>query len=165
MKRMCWMPILLITAVLAASSAQAGPGPENMDANAIRAQQAQIRADVEARSGRYAAFDEAKRQQLWEKQAVVNRLLEGKASMLELGEIDRIAVFNALESISALINGDESTRTVCRRHKPVGSNRPVTVCKTVAELEAEKRAADHDHGRRNLQCSTATMGPGGCPGS
>jgi hypothetical protein len=158
------MSALMLVAIMAVPVAHAATDKAhwNMDAETIRTQQAQIRKDAEARQGRYATLEGSKRRRLFEKQALVLRMLEGRRSMAELDEQDRIIVFNALESIAAIVNDDEPNRTICRRQKPVGSNRPVTLCRTVAELEAEKRAADHDHGRRDLSCSTAMMGPGGC---
>jgi hypothetical protein len=152
---------MLLLAV-AGSDATADPVAQNMDAGAIRAQQAQIRTDVVARTGRYAKLSEAQRQDLLAKQDVVNRLLEGRSAITDLPESDRISVFNALEAISAIINNEEDDRMVCKRHKPVGSNRPQTVCKTVAQLRAEQRSVQADEGRRTLECSNAYMGPGGC---
>lgn len=36
---------------------------------------------------------------------------------------------------------DQSNRIVCRRERPVGSNRPVKTCKTAAEWKAEREDA------------------------
>ncbi|WP_460830996.1 hypothetical protein [Lysobacter humi (ex Lee et al. 2017)] len=135
---------------------------ENTDARAILEQQRQIGADVAAGTGRYAGLTAAQREVVLTRQAEVRRLLEGRASMLELSEADRIRTFNALEAISAVINDEANERTICRRHKPVGSNRTQTVCKTVAQLRADEQSVQADTGRRTLQCSEATMGPGGC---
>lgn len=156
---------LIIASLFAAATAipaAASPSAQSLDADAIRSQQAEIRTQALAREGRYAGMAEARRQQLLNEQSTVLRLLDGKRAITDLPEKDRIAVFNSLEAISAIINNEDDERMVCRRHKPVGSNRPTTICKTVAQLAAERRSVESDEGRRTLECSEATMGPGGC---
>ena len=69
-------------------------------------------------------------------------MLEGVGSTTDLPEKDQITVFNSLEAIEAIVNQAEEERMVCTRVKPVGSNRPETVCKTVAQMREEKLEAD-----------------------
>lgn len=159
LRRLCFA---VVSAFAFAAVAHAADLARNTDAAAILAQQQSIRAEVEARAGRYAELHPRTRDRLFGKQDEVARLLEGRGSVLDLPEVDRIRVFNALETISAIINGDENERMVCRRTKPVGTNRTTTVCKTVGELREEASKVEGDTGRRTLQCSEATMGPGGC---
>lgn len=134
----------------------------NTDARAILAQQQQLRAEAIAKKGRFKDLDAKKLNEMYAHQDKVGRLLEGQQRTTDLRERDQIAVLNALESIEAIVNSAEDERLICERHRPVGSNRPQTTCKTVAERRAEREAAQNDIGRRNLACSEAAMGPGGC---
>lgn len=134
--------ILAGLVLLACSEAAIGQQHQNLDANAILAQQKAIRADVEAGKGRYKGMKKSTRRELYENQDVVSTLLQGKAQTTDLPEYDQVAVLNALESIEAILNNAENERLVCERHKPVGSHRTQTLCKTVAERDADQDVAD-----------------------
>ena len=154
--------IALVMSLLAAGPVLSKPQHGNTDARAIRKQQEQIRSEAEARSGRYKDLSEARRIELLQRQAVVMRLTEGVTQTTELKEEQQIELFNALESIEAIVNAAEDERMVCERHRPIGSNRPQTICKTVAERRAEREAVRGQVGKRNLECSNSPLGPGSC---
>lgn len=118
-------------------SAQQHP---NLDAQAIVAQQAAIRAETLSRTGRYKDMPAAKREELFALQDKVTKQLADRATTTELREQDQIAVFNALEAISAIINQAEDERMICERKRPVGSNRTQTVCMTLAQRNAERES-------------------------
>lgn len=140
---------IIAMAAAAPASGNEAPAP---DVSKILQQQAAIRADVMARSGRYKDLPEDKRNTLLNHQQVVTSRLGGVQTTAQLNEHDRIAVFNALEAIEAIVNKAEDDRMICKRHKPVGSNRPQTVCRTVAQLRAEE---DNNEQRRNQVCVDA----------
>ena len=152
----------LVVSLLADAPAFSNPQHANTDAHAIRKQQEQIRVEAELRSGRYKDLSEARRSELRQRQAVVMRLTEGVAQTTELKEEQQIELFNALESIEAIVNAAEDERMVCERHRPIGSNRPQTICKTVAERRAEREDVRVQMGKRNLECSRSPLGPGSC---
>lgn len=157
--------IVLATAllVLATQSVAAATNHPNLDADAIRAQQKQIRSDAEARKGPYKRLGEDKATLLKTHQDRVDQLLGADVrNTTELNEADQIALFNALESIESIVNDAEDNRMICERYKPTGSKRPKTVCMTVAERKAVREESMRDFGKSNLECSTAAMGPGGC---
>ena len=114
----------------------------NLDAQAILAQQARIRADAIAGTGPYKDLSEHQRSQLFALQDRVTAKLSGRVATTAMDEHDQIAVFNALEAISAILNGDEDERMICERKRPVGSNRRETVCRTVAQRRADHESAD-----------------------
>jgi len=134
----------------------------NLDAAAIRSQQQEIRAAVQAGRGAYKDLPDARKRELLGKQDRVLSLIENKTRTTELNERQQIEVFNDLEAIQAIINSAEDERMICRRERPTGTNRPQTICKTVAQRRAEREAIERDTGRRSLDCSEAAMGPGGC---
>jgi multidrug resistance efflux pump len=145
---------LALGLVLSFSPAGAQHHP-NTDAAAIRAQQSQIRSDAQARIGRYKDMSETKRLKMFEHQDRVEHLTAGISQTTELGENDQIVLFNALEAIEALVNQAENERMVCRRIKPVGSNRPTTVCRTVAQLREDREEAERNMMRRGACASTS----------
>lgn len=118
---------------------------------AIRIQQAEIRAGVAARTGRYQDMPESIRVDLLTKQAQLLRIIEQKSSAAELTEGQRLEAFNALEWIEAAINQADDDRLVCERRKTLGSNRKERVCKTVAQMREERERAREEFDRPDMQ--------------
>ena len=133
---------------------------DNTSAAAILSQQAIIQADALKRSGRYKDVSETDLQALLEHQSLVANKLASVESTTQLSERDQITVFNSLEAIEAIINKAENERMVCERYKPIGTNRPTTVCKTVAQRRTEREAAEKSF-QRDQQCSDG-WGSGYC---
>ncbi|MGY0560617.1 hypothetical protein ACW7G2_07850 [Luteimonas sp. A277] len=143
-------------ALVVSAGVLAGDVVVNTDAQAILQQQQEIRQEAVAREGRYKDLDERTHRELLDKQDTVFSLLEGRERSTELGERDQVALFNSLESISAIINQAEDERMVCERVRPTGSNRAQRVCKTVAQRRAEHEAAQRGADMsRNARCVTA----------
>ncbi|MFL6586630.1 MAG: hypothetical protein ACJ8GV_07050 [Luteimonas sp.] len=131
------LPLLL---VLVASDASATDAPTSQrDASAIRTQQAGIRHDVLAGTPRYAHLDAASRTELLAQQDRVDRLLAHVDSTAALPERLQIELFNALESISALVNNDPGGRLECWRERPVGTLQAQTRCSTARGLQAQNQ--------------------------
>lgn len=140
-----------------ASAAFASDHP-SLETDKIRAQQQQIRADAQARSGRYAKLSPKQRSELAHQQDRVEELLRSDVKQTtDLNEYDQIALFNSLESIESIINNAEDERMICERHKPTGSKRPVTTCRTAAQRKAEREEAMKDFGKSNLECNKTAM--------
>jgi hypothetical protein len=132
----------------------------NTDAGAIVAQQQQeIREQAMARKGRYKDMGEQTRNDLFAKQDLVLGLLEGKQRSTELSELDQTTLFNSLEAIQAIVNNAEDERMVCRRERPTGSHRPQNVCKTVAQMRAEREQSQGALSNRDVRCSSCGDGP------
>lgn len=131
-----------LSAVLfpAVAAASGDPVMVNTDARAIVAQQKQLREQVLAGEGRFGNLEEAERRRLLDRQDEVIAMLDGKERSTELSRVDRIALFNPLEHISAIINQDEDGRMECERTRATGSQVTQWVCLTVAErrLHAER---------------------------
>lgn len=107
----------------------------------IRTQQAEIRAGVVARTGRYKEMAPSERTELMNRQTEVLAMIEGKSGPSELNPDQRIKVFNHLEWIEAAINKSADERLICERRATIGSNRKERVCRTAAQIrEARERA-------------------------
>ena len=128
--------LLFLIALSAFSAAAADRKP--LAIAAITSQQAEIRTGVQAGTGRYKDMPTRTKEELLSRQAAVLTIVDGKTSSDELSEEERLLVFNDLEWIEAAINNADSDRMVCTREKTLGSNRMQRVCKTMAQIEAER---------------------------
>lgn len=125
--------------ILLAGAAQAA-GPDVMTAEIV-AQQKAIRAEMDARSGRFADMPAVKRRQVEVDQERLLRLIEGKESVRAMTPATRVEVSNAIDSINAAIADTDDERMVCERVKKVGSNFVTRECKTVAQRTREREDA------------------------
>ena len=107
----------------------------------IRTQQAEIRAGVVARTGRYKDIPPSERTELMTRQNEVLALIEGKSGPSELNPDQRTKVFNHLEWIEAAINKSADERLICERRATIGSNRKERVCRTEAQMREDRERA------------------------
>ena len=141
-----------------------GPVLVETDASVIVAQQNEIRREAEQRRGRYKDMAGADRDRLLRTQDRVLGRLDGRTSTTELPRADQVALFNDLEEISALVNKAEDDRMICERSRPIGSNRPVSVCKTVAQRREERERSLESRGPRDARCAGGACPQTGTPG-
>lgn len=129
---------LLALALAGASLAAIASQPAPLRFDEVRAQQAELRTAAKVGTGVFEHMSESSRREMFSRQEHLLALIEGKQTPDELGPNEKVAVFNALESIEAIINRAEDKRIVCRRERVTGSNRKVRVCKSVAQLRRER---------------------------
>ncbi|MDR7100340.1 hypothetical protein J2X04_002721 [Lysobacter niabensis] len=115
---------------------------EELKFEAIRAQQATIRAGVEAHSAApYKELSAPERAELLARQATVLELINGKQSENELTDQQRTEVSTTLAWIDAKLKEAQDDRMVCERRTVLGSNRKERVCMTAAQMRAAREAA------------------------
>lgn len=135
------------------------------DVPKITQQQSDLRQKVLAGKGAFKDIDASSRTTLLGKQDIVMGLLDGKQSTTQLSPADQVTLVNTLGEIAVIVDKAEDERMVCRREKKTGSNRPETICKTVAQLRDEREEADkYLTSPRNASCMTQcgeTMGAEG----
>lgn len=91
------------------------------------------------------------------KQQVLRSLARIEAYLEEDADKNARKIRNEQVRVNAALapsvaRNDNQSEVVCRRTKVVGSNIPTTVCRTRAEMEAEKHAAHEEiHRLRQLQ--------------
>lgn len=88
--------------------------------------------------------------------------LEGRRTLAELGEDERIALYNDQEEINAILARRDSERRVCERRALVGSHRKETVCETYGQRMARiKGSRDRmDELNRRVQRCKEIASPG-----
>lgn len=132
----------MLSALLVLSAFSVGASDRKpLAISAITTQQAEIRSEVMAGTGRYQDMPVKTRDELLRRQSELLRILDGKRSSDDLSESQRLQAFNTLEWIEATINDAEDERMVCQRERTIGSKRVARVCKTVAQIEEEKARA------------------------
>lgn len=99
----------------------------------IHEQQTELHADAVAGKGQFKDMSNEDRADVVKRQGEVLALIEGKSSLDDLNDIEKVRAFNLLESIKATLVKNEDERVICERHKPAGSNMTQRVCATVAE--------------------------------
>ena len=128
--------LLLAFALPAAASAEA------LKLDAIRAQQAKIRAGVEANAAApYKELTAAMRTELLTRQGKMLEVINGKQSETELTDEQRAEVTATLAWIDAKLKEAEDDRMVCERRQTIGSNRKERVCMTAGQMRAQREAA------------------------
>ena len=68
----------------------------------------------------------------------MRELLDGKSSLAELPETEKVALINAQEEINAILTRRDSERLICARREVPGSHRKISVCETYGEQQARK---------------------------
>jgi len=107
----------------------------------VLTEQAQLRAELEAGSGRAASISEAKRADLLARQKELLDMLAGKKTAKELSEAQRAFAHDTLALIDAAVVDDDEERLVCRREKVIGSNMATRKCRTVAQMRIDQERA------------------------
>lgn len=136
---------------LTAMPAIAAAEQRDFSAQSIRDQQATIRSEVLAGTGRYQTLDARQREDLVRNQDRVATLLRDVELTTDLPERQQIDLFNALESISAIINADPDGRMICSRGRLTGTNRTETFCQTAAQMRADREVSQSELLRRDLR--------------
>lgn len=126
------------------------------DANAFLAE---VDANLElARQGQYGRLGRGAMQRLQSTRDRMHALLEGRATAMELAPRDRIALYNAQETMRGILREDDADRIVCRRETATGSRIATTECLTVAERRERARVAREEierYGRNRCFASTS----------
>ena len=143
----------VVALVLSALAPSLSAAPAVLALDAVRTQQAEIRIGVESRTGIYKQLSESDRDLLLREQTQLLRIIDDKRTADDLELPQRIAVFNSLEQIEALVNKAEDERMVCEYTKKIGSQRKTRVCRTVAQLREHRemiRSQIDSHGVSSL---------------
>lgn len=136
---------------MAASSAVAADSTEGADLDAIRAQQTELRAEAQSGAGVFEKMSQPERAGLVAKQDHLLAMIEGKQELAELDDASKVAAFNLLQDINAIVNKAEGSQVYCEYVKKTGSHRKVKQCMTFAErreMQAEAQRVLHKEGLR-----------------
>jgi hypothetical protein len=141
-----WASVILAFGQAAPADAAEPRSGQSVPAGTQQEEAAQLLAEVQtavqmARKGDYGPLKKDQLRQLQTAQEEIEGLLAGRTQLKELSEQGRVALFNAQQTITAILRSDEKDRKICKREVVIGSRLNRNVCLTVAEREARAKAA------------------------
>lgn len=96
-----------------------------------------IHADM-AQGKRYEFINPTERQNVDADFATMTALMKNSGSVTAMKQPDRIKLFNTQEHVNGLLTHSDRNRLICERRAKVGSNLPVTDCRTLADVELNR---------------------------
>lgn len=133
-------PSLLTCLMLLAMAFDAGAADAVMRSEDILAEQHEIRANIDARSGRYVDLPRSTRKAILADQDRLAELLQGKTDTSQLDPSGLDEVVSLLASINAAITRTGDERLICTREARIGSNYMTRVCRTPSQLREQQAA-------------------------
>jgi hypothetical protein len=109
-----------------------------------------------AKKGTYGKLPKGAGNKLEDSREFIGKLLAGDRDPRTLDRDQRLALFNAHETIRSIINNDDKSRVVCKREQHLGSRVATTECLTIGEREA---LASHS-ARQAADVQRSTCSPG-----
>lgn len=94
-------------------------------------------------------------------------MLQKSGSVAAMTESDKVRLFNMQEHVNGILTHSDRNRLVCEHRPPIGSNIPITSCKTIAEIEKARRDAQKmsmDQTSNGFKCVGTRAGTGCAPG-
>ncbi len=110
---------------------------------------AQVRAEMRP-GGRYEFIRPAEKAKVDGDIDAIGAMLQQAGSVSAMSENEKVKLFNTQEHLNGILTHSDSNRLVCERRAPMGTNIPVTSCKTVGEVEKMRRDSEKymtDHSR------------------
>ena len=107
----------------------------------IRAAQDALKNALDRKDGPYARYTDAQRNNLRQQQSSIYGLIDGKHSLDDLGEDNRVRLANLLMSQKAQLEQKPQDKMVCERVKVIGSNRPKMQCMRQAQRDRQREEA------------------------
>lgn len=134
----------LLVAVLTAAPAfakEADAPAVNADTkDAFTAVSAWVAKQMES-GGRYAYVTPSERSTIEKRFTEMGALFDKSGSVAQMNDADKTRMFNDQEEINSILSKRDGERVICKNIVPIGSHIPVKTCKTVAQIEEERRNA------------------------
>ena len=89
--------------------------------------------------GIYGLIKPADRSRVETRLGDMQKLLQDHSSEGDMPRADKIRLTNAQEEVNGILRHNDNNRLVCERRAPLGSNIPVTTCRSYGEMETERR--------------------------
>jgi hypothetical protein len=91
-----------------------------------------------APSKRYEFINPAERRDVDTDFATMMTLMTNAGSVAAMKQPERIKLFNTQEHVNGILTHTDRNRLICERRSKVGSNLPVTDCRTLADVELNR---------------------------
>jgi hypothetical protein len=96
-----------------------------------------VRKEMED-GGRFEYVKPDERKTVESKLVEMDQLFEKKSSVTDMTQDEKVALFNAQETVNAILTRRDRDRVICKNQAPIGSHIPVTTCHTYGQ-EVEGR--------------------------
>jgi hypothetical protein len=158
--------LLLALACAMPAFAQQPPAQEPASVDKADAQVERIASDTEkyldeldaaigfAKKGVYGKLPKGAAGKLDDARDLIGKLLAGDRDPRTLEHDQRLALYNAHETIASIVNNDDKSRVVCKREQHLGSRVATTECLTIGEREdLASRSANETADLQRTTCS------------
>src|SRR5579863_1573127 len=98
----------------------------------------QVRAEMST-GGRYEFINPGDKGKVETDLNSIGAMLQKSGGVATMSQEDKVRLFNTQEHLNGLLTHSDSNRLVCERRAPVGTNIPLNTCKTVGEIEKNRR--------------------------
>lgn len=106
----------------------------------------ELERDIDAGKGRLARLTPQQKADINSNRLRVEGILQGYDVVEDVPMQRRVDAYNAMAAIDGIVNNlPTDQREVCRRERPVGSNRAVTVCRSVMDSQADHQTTRDIH--------------------
>jgi len=103
---------------------------------------AQVANDVRGAmgpGGRYEFISPDSRAKVDADLSKMQALFQQAGSVDAMSQEQKLTLFNTQEHLNGILSHSDRNRLVCERRAPVGTNIPVTTCRTAGDIESEHR--------------------------
>ena len=154
--RMC----IAIAVVVLVSAVHPAGAKENYHENRVKADTketyepvaANVRKEMEG-GGRYEYVKAEERKTVDEKLTQISALFDQTGSVEKMTQDQKIALFNAQETVNSILTQRDKDRVICKKEAPIGSHIPITSCHTYGqEVEARQGTRDQLDTWKRAQC-------------
>ncbi len=101
----------------------------------------QIRAEM-ATGGRYEFIRPDNKGKVEADLNSMAAMLQKAGSVAAMREQEKVQLYNLQEHLNGILTHSDRNRLICEHRPPLGTNIPVTTCKTVAEIERSRRESE-----------------------
>ncbi len=142
--------VVVALALIAPLAFAASKGAKEQYNEAVKAETADqfaaVVADVRSEmreGGRYEFVQAPERAEVDRNLASMERLFGANGGLVaNMSQDDKVALFNAQESVNAILTRRDADRVICENRKPIGSNIPKTTCHTYRQQEEARRGTN-----------------------
>jgi hypothetical protein len=135
--------LVLALAVQSSLAATADPGqpPVNADTkDSFAAVSGWVRKEMDT-GGRYSYVSSSERTEVETKLREMSDMLDKSGSVAQMNDTDKTRMFNDQEAVNSILSKRDGERVICKNVVPIGSHIPVKTCKTMAQMEEDRKNA------------------------
>ena len=107
--------------------------------------------------GRYEFIKDRERSEVERGLDGMAALLGKSGSVAAMNREEQVQLFNLQERVNGILTKSDSSRLVCERRAPVGSNIPQTKCATYGEIERARVKTQNDLQRKGVDSTVCNV--------